>query len=468
MKNPKTNSVNFTNERIMAVLDDLSIEQVEELLGDDMQQLRTKISGRTTNRIKETTAEKIGGATPRRKASIWQVMPAVAAFVLVLGGAAAGFYFLAGNEPPTPTTPLASGDTDSINDTNDTNDTNTPTISSYSWLVQPTVKIDVQDGEKGLQDQLSFCGHGFNGSINGNTGMVNETTLQIMGETCGHGGGTGTWVIDRNTNTFGRVIGWEGGSEVETCTLEEVATKYNTDEIFMVFDVDLTKKVQDEYGEHLPPEAYLGTVALMHNGVFTTDFIYSDIGRGRYKLQYGEGDSLYFVPFNVVSVVKNDKHGIVDKNGSVVVPFEFENILVISETTAFAKVNGLYGIIEFVNNAPAVFTSETGESIDEALLAALTGKTEAFFTELFADRDATLAKYNLDEFSSEVVNQVWADSVTFKCVWQFYERPNPEEYVVFAEFEYEYNSMIISDRVDVFFVSDGNGGYKINRLSFPD
>jgi len=47
-----------------------------------------------------------------------------------------------------------------------------------------------------------------------------------------------------------------------------------------------------------------------------------------------------------IAAVYNGKHGLIDENGNMVIPFLFDHLFNIDGNTAFAKYNGLYGIID--------------------------------------------------------------------------------------------------------------------------
>ena len=85
----------------------------------------------------------------------------------------------------------------------------------------------------------------------------------------------------------------------------------------------------------LTPEAHSGKFALMYNRVFLTDFIFDE------AMMASGG---FFA--ELFAVRMEDRWGVMDKNGDIVLPFVFEAFLRIDNYTAFAKYNGGYGILD--------------------------------------------------------------------------------------------------------------------------
>ena len=59
-------------------------------------------------------------------------------------------------------------------------------------------------------------------------------------------------------------------------------------------------------------------------------------------------DDIFGISKNLVAAKLNDKWGIINKIGEVVVPFEYENIDFFKEGLAKVKLNGNLGFIEVV------------------------------------------------------------------------------------------------------------------------
>jgi len=89
-------------------------------------------------------------------------------------------------------------------------------------------------------------------------------------------------------------------------------------------------------GWHLSAEAYSGRFALMYNREFITDFRFDAVNPHQFGL-------------NLISVRQGGKWGVIGTEGSTVLPFVFDNLILIDENSAFAKYNGSYGIIGIGN-----------------------------------------------------------------------------------------------------------------------
>jgi len=81
-----------------------------------------------------------------------------------------------------------------------------------------------------------------------------------------------------------------------------------------------------------------GKYALVQGTTFITDFIYDD-----YKSWGARYTSIDFTDFKL-----DDKWGIVDKTGNIILPFIFEDIEFINDKYAFAKYGGKYGILDMI------------------------------------------------------------------------------------------------------------------------
>ncbi|MCL1974694.1 MAG: SH3 domain-containing protein [Firmicutes bacterium] len=95
--------------------------------------------------------------------------------------------------------------------------------------------------------------------------------------------------------------------------------------------------------------------ALAYSTTFLTDFIYDDY-------RYDGGTA------SLAEVKLNDKWGVIDKDGNTVVPFCFEEILLIDEESAFAKYNGKYGIIDVYGKSSYNIPKQTFDNEFEAYL----------------------------------------------------------------------------------------------------
>jgi len=95
----------------------------------------------------------------------------------------------------------------------------------------------------------------------------------------------------------------------------------------------------DWSGFWLDEEAHLGKFALMLNRKLTTDFIFDEITQ-----LYEDFDIA--TDLMLVSARIGDNWGLIDANGDVFIPFMFDNLVLIDRYTAFAKLDGVYGILD--------------------------------------------------------------------------------------------------------------------------
>jgi len=111
--------------------------------------------------------------------------------------------------------------------------------------------------------------------------------------------------------------------------------------------LDINNELSSQTFWHLDQEAYSGRYALMYNGQFTTDFIF-------------DGTHDHFANWNLVrdiglmAVSMNGQWGLVDSQGNVVLPFRYENLVIIDQDTAFARYNGRYGILDLTRTIEIV------------------------------------------------------------------------------------------------------------------
>ena len=89
-------------------------------------------------------------------------------------------------------------------------------------------------------------------------------------------------------------------------------------------------------------DAYAGKYAVAQGLTFLTDFIYDyDVWNWQRRLSLD----------GVIVVMLGNKSGVVDANGSVVAPFIFDDINLIDNETAFARIDGKYGILDITETA---------------------------------------------------------------------------------------------------------------------
>jgi hypothetical protein len=158
-----------------------------------------------------------------------------------------------------------------------------------------------------------------------------------------HGIGTSEYFIDKEKNVFAIYSHSEGGVSLNYYTFDEFDKhmKYyysNYANSLIVFR-KIDSSSQSEFNDYdsILNKKYIGDkYALAQGTKFITDFIYDDC-----KLRGNRYSSNNFKDFKL-----NNKWGIIDKNGKVIIPFIFDDIELIDENRVFVKYNGKYGIID--------------------------------------------------------------------------------------------------------------------------
>jgi hypothetical protein len=211
-----------------------------------------------------------------------------------------------------------------------------PNTGGYTWHIEPTLDLD----------SLNYCwSHDVfyaNCADSNAAFVVDETTGQLTGEKhlddCGRV--LPVWVYDRELDLFGYV---QAGDYANFYPMDEAAN-ISGNQILAVHSVDSS---EDVVYERFTDEAYTGEVAAYYRGNIVSDFSFSGGGGGRLQDR--------IMPFTHTEGV-----GVLNASGGVVVRFDFDDILLISDGFAFAKRNGLWGIISFsVSPPPPPFTDVT-------------------------------------------------------------------------------------------------------------
>jgi hypothetical protein len=206
------------------------------------------------------------------------------------------------------------------------------TISDLKWTLQPSLSYV----------ELWFCPicdiFKCHKTEFGAVLAVNEKTGATSSADGAHGGGAVISVYDEERDLFGYYSFSEGFGEVIFHPFSEFMQHFPTqaDKIMTVYNVDSTMIEVSEAGENLTEEAFLGKAAVAYGGKLVTDFVFD--GKEFWRNSGRQAKT-------ITAVTHNDKHGIIDKNGEVIIPFILDNILVIDENTAFARHNNKYGII---------------------------------------------------------------------------------------------------------------------------
>ena len=95
---------------------------------------------------------------------------------------------------------------------------------------------------------------------------------------------------------------------------------------------------------YLTQEAYLGRFAIMENRKFTSDW-FDAITRGTPALYIG---GALDTNADLYAAQQGKAWQFINHKGEALIPFSFEHLLIIDDSTAFAKCDGKYGILNFV------------------------------------------------------------------------------------------------------------------------
>ena len=202
-----------------------------------------------------------------------------------------------------------------------------------------------------------------------------DTKTGLIGDEMhgGHGGGAALYLYDEGRNLYGYYGHDEGGEFFEMWPEDDFLLHHNwfadVLKTFQKIDSSLVKSEKIEYGtnewdfftEYDLSDAFIDEKhAIALGTTFVSDFIYDQFDRYS-DYPYFNGSPLYLYGFspNYIAVRLDGEWGIIDKDGNTAVPFRFEDILIIDEETAFAKINGRYGILD---------VNKTAESIGERTL----------------------------------------------------------------------------------------------------
>ncbi|MCL2530810.1 MAG: hypothetical protein FWE40_01470 [Oscillospiraceae bacterium] len=204
------------------------------------------------------------------------------------------------------------------------------TINGVVWRVAPTLE---------LGHVRNCCGvfvNPMNMRIDSITGEVGEWG-------CGdHGGGGGS---DRWIDPDQRIIGHGRESHsydgMDWVNFNETNT-WLADGLFLARRVDFSLFVEENFrGDQgnfgLPAEAFGEPWALVHNATLVTDFIFDNPGWDR--------------DLGIIAVQQGEQWGILNYIGAIVIPLQFQNIVLIDQHTAFARHNGRYGILDITATA---------------------------------------------------------------------------------------------------------------------
>jgi len=207
--------------------------------------------------------------------------------------------------------------------------------SGLVWAVTPTLP----------HTSLSMCLHGL---VDADRNIIDPQTGLLTGILCdGHGGPGPGFVYDPTKELFGHpgsgdgyhsLLGMHPKNEFLEM-LDEWSFEFSRG-LVTIETVD--SSIYEAFGQGEPwggwwltEDAFLGQFAIMYNHQFLTDFIF-DGGAQRWhnpRLPY-------------IAVSQDRRWGLVGHDGSVILDFMFENLVMVDENYAFAKYNGNYGILD--------------------------------------------------------------------------------------------------------------------------
>ena len=224
------------------------------------------------------------------------------------------------------------------------------------WDVQPTLNL-------GNVRQCN-CGQ----FVNDDWQTIDPNTGAIIGDHLGHGGPPPSFVYDRERRLFGHPgYGFGYHDLLGMHPIDDFMDMINrsfsdfdwwlnpTQGLIAIEAVDSSRRTYyereslNQYDElvsetfwGLNPEARPGRFALMNDREFVTGFDFDGV-----NIHYNNSEREMIPAFMAVS--QNGKWGLVNWNGVVLIPFVFENLVIINQHypfTAFARYNGRYGILD--------------------------------------------------------------------------------------------------------------------------
>jgi hypothetical protein len=227
-----------------------------------------------------------------------------------------------------------------------------PEPPAFIWLVEPT--LDYNSGIYYCDAHDMFWG----ANSESDSQELDRVTGQLTGNFHdAHGGGVLPWVYDPLLDLMGKPGSSYGGTPVTMYPRSEFAVHFpdDADTIKVVYEVDSTLR-NEHWEEELSQEAY-DKAAVAVGAEFVTDFIYNCV---RTTMRFFAPQGVRTA--NVIEVVaENAKSGIINRNGEVVVSFVFNDLLLICENTAFARLGefDMWGIIAFYpSGAPKLLADD--------------------------------------------------------------------------------------------------------------
>jgi hypothetical protein len=226
-----------------------------------------------------------------------------------------------------------------------------PTVTApapgYVWIVEPT--LDFKHGLVYFEIVDVFFAPLYDSGSTGNydVEIINEKTGQRTGEIHDEfeltkdGRGMRVWLYYPDEDLFGYKC--FRTDEFELHPRSEFAERFpnEIDTIKTVCRISLAKPYFDNIGV----QPWTDGVAVAYGSEIVSDFIYELVSPGRSVADVTE--VCVFDNSDEDELNWNYKYGIADKTGNLIVPLMFERTLIIDETTAFAMIDGKWGIIGF-------------------------------------------------------------------------------------------------------------------------
>ena len=190
------------------------------------------------------------------------------------------------------------------------------------WVVEPSLDYD----------RVFYCPQVDAFWVDG--GMINRLTGQrIPGEFLGGLGGIPMLAFDPQLNAFG--VDDHGGLTMSPTGVFPEHFRGGSG-FLAVRRIDAV------------PVSGVFAFAVVYNQSIVTDFIFS-------------GHNIIDGPArNAIAMQRGNLWGTINRRGNVAVPFVFEHIIHIDDNTAFARYNGLYGILDVQSTARANTIFNTG------------------------------------------------------------------------------------------------------------
>jgi hypothetical protein len=179
--------------------------------------------------------------------------------------------------------------------------------------------------------------------------VMDEITLRPTGIDASPFSGVSepVWVYDRDLDLIGHTEFGRTNLVLHPTSEFSERFPFAVNKAIVVHLVDSTQREFDPDIDEtvLSESAYSGGAAVAFNGTFVTEFEFDTMfghcrclnGRLRINGRLAA----------VATAVRENKSGIIGSNGETVVPFEFDDLWIISDTTAFARVGDKWGIIGF-------------------------------------------------------------------------------------------------------------------------